>query len=654
MRSLTFAFLSMTAVVLAGGCSARNKVVVPEPGPTQDASGEWDLAVRACEEGDPSGCFSAALAYEHGDGPARNVPRAAALYGRGCELGDPNACVLAANLQLEGEPSAETLEAAGRQLTLACFEGESELGCLVLGTRASEAKWEQGDAARDAAIEAWSHACEAYESIDGCFFAGATLRERKAEGDLERAFRYLTIACAFEHLEACRIAADARACGEGVPEDVPRAIRDHLAACRLGDAASCSQATSFYSVLEEAERGKLDVNLGPVPFLLALRSAQRGLADDAKALAEGLPADQAAWIRASLAFDRGDHASAREALVALRQERPESAEAVLLERAMGAAERGEPLYLAVVHAWAELGRPDLRQGGLVEPPLKFWDIECRSHYRAWLPPEDAAPRPALYDLAQDPEGFPDAVREAAAKIPDDAAVADRLGGILALTGKDTRASPREDWEAARRRLLQTFEGGQDAFSVIVRLAGEEAKTPLSSKDRVALERATEWKIPKETLRAAVDAQAKTLDDDGTWGESPRLMATVGLAGVADAVQVAARAEATGPSLSRRERQRLGKALLRIAEQVYAGGWVVEAYFATGLFAAGAELTGDPKDASRRDEVTAATRRLLERDGVPELGSWPSKRLTDDQLRSAGEDEVEFQKRLDAIALPAAQ
>ena len=149
----------------------------------------------------------------------------------------------------------------------------------------------------------------------------------------------------------------------------------------------------------------------------------------------------------------------------------------------------------------------------------------------------------------------------------------------------------------------------------------------------------------------MDAQAKTLPDDGTWGEAPRLMATVGLANVADAVQVAARAQATAPSLSPKERQRLGRALMRIGEETFSGGWVMEAYLATALFGAGAELTGDPKDAARRDEATAQTRALLERDGVPELGSWPSKRLADDQLRSAGDDEVRFQRTLDALSQP---
>ncbi len=650
MRALRLGLLAGGLIALVAGCTGHR----PRPSgqaPAQDAEQtEWEAAAVACEGGEVLACFTAGFAYQEGDGPARDTQRARALFERGCELGDPNACALALSIVIDEAPGSEAAQKGRSSLEQGCFEADAELACLLLASFESEGVWEKGTTAEDAALGAWSHACEQLDSMDGCFHLASALREWRPDTESERAFRTFRQACAFEHLPACRSAADALACGQGVGKDEQGAVRAYLAACRLGDVPSCSQAASFFAVLTDDAREALNVNLGPTLRLLAVRSAGAGLAEDAELLASKLPLDEAAFIRAGLALDAGRYDDARGQVEALRQARPEAKEAALFDALIAAAEAKRPLFEALVAAWKAQGMPDLRPLGLVEPAVPFWETDCWDHVRPWLDPEDAVASPALWALTLSFDGAPREILEAAVKLPEDAPLANRLGALAALGHPKSaeRLSPAQ--QAARARLLRTFEAEEGTFAVFVRLGAGEQKAPFTDGERQALQDARGWAPPKETLRRAIHGQAAQLPEAERthFGAEATLQALVGLVTVADAHRVAARAQASAPGLDPKARRKLGERLVALGEATLAGGWYWEVMTGAALIGAGAELTGEEAHAQRHAEVQRWARGLLgEGDYLPELGTWPSWRLREELARAAGDDEVGFKERLDA-------
>ena len=158
---------------------------------------------RACDRGDPEGCFAMGTLLADGVGTGPGRAEALGHFKLGCERGSPSACVRLGQAYEEGELGApkNLLRAAGLY-EKACKEEVPE-GCFKLAN--------------------------VYATT------GSPLENQ------ERAATLYQRVCGWRNAEACNAIATRCASGNGIAKDIQRSRSLHRVACDLGSQESCQQ-----------------------------------------------------------------------------------------------------------------------------------------------------------------------------------------------------------------------------------------------------------------------------------------------------------------------------------------------------------------------------------------------------------------------------
>jgi hypothetical protein len=161
-----------------------------------------DVYRRACDGGDPEGCFSLGAMLAEGRGGAQNPARAAAFLKKGCDGGSAEACVRVADAHLEGSLGLQQNVLLAASLYEKACEARAASGCLALA------------------------------GIYGT--PGGSLESQ------DQAAALYQRACGWRVAEACHQIALRFASGNGVAQDAQRSSSLHRVACDLGSSESCA------------------------------------------------------------------------------------------------------------------------------------------------------------------------------------------------------------------------------------------------------------------------------------------------------------------------------------------------------------------------------------------------------------------------------
>jgi TPR repeat protein len=268
-----------------------NGVAANEAKASQYSQQALDRFREQCEAEKPKYCANLGYMLEHGFGVTLADPvEAGKVYERGCAAGEVDSCVNAAQLALDRGQSEVGKELA--RLEKACQEG-SGLACGALG----QLYWTRRfGIARDPqkALALANQGCDLGDAqactlVGALLAVGEDLEPRPAESDAaERR------ACLLGKLDACQVVArtaltswqqtqrleDARVAGEFLG-----------AACRIGDAASCSAFGAF--VLQGA-LGPPDRELALTAFHAACRRLEFGACVELVRASKPLPLEEPA------------------------------------------------------------------------------------------------------------------------------------------------------------------------------------------------------------------------------------------------------------------------------------------------------------------------------------------------------------------------
>jgi uncharacterized protein len=198
------------------------------------------LEVR-CFAGSVPVCIQLGDMYATGKGVPRDMGRAARAYDRACEGGAVDVCnTLGEIVQQTG--AVEGGQTRAEQLFLKACEGGSSPGCLNLGHVA---------AARDEkerAFALYQKSCDGGWA-PGCHQVAASYEE--GEGvtqDMAKAVTFYTQACNGEYIDSCTTLANLYLAGEKVTKDVNaavllygKALKVYIASCEAGDQADCTE-----------------------------------------------------------------------------------------------------------------------------------------------------------------------------------------------------------------------------------------------------------------------------------------------------------------------------------------------------------------------------------------------------------------------------
>ncbi|HUV69213.1 MAG TPA: tetratricopeptide repeat protein [Terracidiphilus sp.] len=88
--------------------------------------------IKACDGGEPTGCFYLGEMYLHGEGVVKNTSKALTLFSRACEKDDMASCSELGVLYATGNSVALDYQAAARMFSKACVAGDAS-GCRNLG-----------------------------------------------------------------------------------------------------------------------------------------------------------------------------------------------------------------------------------------------------------------------------------------------------------------------------------------------------------------------------------------------------------------------------------------------------------------------------------------------------------------------------------------
>jgi TPR repeat protein len=211
--------------------------------------------VRACEnivslyhqdcEGEiGASCHNLGVIFEHGDGVAEDLPRAAGAYFKGCEFAFAPACRHLGVLIWTGRALGCSVEAgcddkgAAALFARACELGDPG-GCTQYGVSLTLGRGVSPDPAKAAAQ--LQRACDGGHG-PGCVQLGnARLTGRGVSQDKAAAARLYDKACAVGEDVACTNLAAMKWLGDGVPVDREAARRGLDAACGRGFAPACAQ-----------------------------------------------------------------------------------------------------------------------------------------------------------------------------------------------------------------------------------------------------------------------------------------------------------------------------------------------------------------------------------------------------------------------------
>lgn len=172
---------------------------------------------EACDNGDGRSCVKLGFQLERGDGVAKDVVRAAALYEQGCELGDLLGCADLGVLHFNGKGGVALDKASAVARYQQACDGGNLLGCDLLGGM--------------------------YEGGDGGLAK-----------DEARAYQLYEKACTGGELRGCKDLGELYEAGNaGLPKDEARAVTLYKKACDGGETTGCTSL----GVMAETGRGGL-------------------------------------------------------------------------------------------------------------------------------------------------------------------------------------------------------------------------------------------------------------------------------------------------------------------------------------------------------------------------------------------------------------
>lgn len=218
----------------AGGCTNLASLYYRGVGVRQDRGEAARLRRDACsmDTSDKAlaACQELAAQTLAGDGVAKDVPGALALYERACLTGRGNACWVLANLHRDGAEVPKSDTAANALLEEACRKDVGD-ACSVLGYAYEKGLGLTANLARAEGL--YQKACVLHSSV-GCFNVAAK------KGPYARETAGLYEEACETYAPGCRSLGGLYEYGRGVARDADRARSLYEKGCAMGDGASCA------------------------------------------------------------------------------------------------------------------------------------------------------------------------------------------------------------------------------------------------------------------------------------------------------------------------------------------------------------------------------------------------------------------------------
>jgi TPR repeat protein len=208
-----------------------------------------------CEGGDAAACNSAGKLYARGERVALDYQRADTLFLRACDLGEPDGCYQAGMLVTGG--TLGDPPDFGRALGLyqrACDGGVAG-ACTNLGSMTMRGEGREEDVPGGRAL--YERACEGGDAL-GCTNLASFLRGDLGGKDMAAALALYERACAMDHGEACEEAAEQHDEGAGTPVNDPRARELYGKACALKVGQGCNNLGAMYESGEGGAKAQIE------------------------------------------------------------------------------------------------------------------------------------------------------------------------------------------------------------------------------------------------------------------------------------------------------------------------------------------------------------------------------------------------------------
>jgi TPR repeat protein len=267
-------------------------------GPLRDVDRGLASSRRGCELGSALGCSNYAAGLREFRGPFDPARREVARFLRlGCTPANQHGCVLLARAHLAGEDGIERDPPRAFELFRAACDGAPPNGCFEYGQLAlTPAPGRGADLA--VAIRALDAACMA-EEPQACRMLGGIVFDANHPEAHERGARIFGRGCDLGDAESCMAVLLLTLRGEGVAQDVERAVPALDRLCQGGAAPACEAlALHFYRSVRPDGRavvrfGDRGCELGSarscaVAAQERLRFAAAGGRDDAMAYARSV------------------------------------------------------------------------------------------------------------------------------------------------------------------------------------------------------------------------------------------------------------------------------------------------------------------------------------------------------------------------------
>jgi len=116
----------------AADCNDLGVIFLNGQGVAKDLAAAAALFRRACDGGIAVGCSNLGVLYEDGSAVTKDVVRAAALYKQACDAGDAHGCFNLGTMHEDGSGLTKDLARAASLYKQACDAGEAH-GCSNLG-----------------------------------------------------------------------------------------------------------------------------------------------------------------------------------------------------------------------------------------------------------------------------------------------------------------------------------------------------------------------------------------------------------------------------------------------------------------------------------------------------------------------------------------
>lgn len=226
-----------TGAVFEAGKCGRAKASVPH----LCSYGEGRDCDEQCQRGNAASCTRLGLMHERGEGVAKDVSKAAALYDKACQGDDVPACSRFGSMLTEGLGVAQDGKRGRSFLHKACAAGWSR-ACTA--EMAQFAKEHAGDTTP--LIPLMQRACDGGDG-DACASLGMMYQEGLGfEKDEERAAYFLKRGCRAGSKFGCVLLGEAFENGIGVEKDAERAAELFTMACEAKDSEACDREAKLY------------------------------------------------------------------------------------------------------------------------------------------------------------------------------------------------------------------------------------------------------------------------------------------------------------------------------------------------------------------------------------------------------------------------